>query len=399
MPYINPLKREKKPLYKTRALTVPLHSRGRFEFINYLEDVISGRQRGAFPAVLKLLLLLISWISLGVVKLRRWLYNRGMMQTSSLPCKVISVGNIVVGGSGKTPVVAYTARMLKDCSNLSVAVLSRGYRGEVSGPAAVSDGQKVVFGPVEAGDEAHMLARALPGIPVLIGKDRSITGFMAFRKWNCHAVILDDGFQHLKLARDVDIITMDATRPFGLDHLLPRGYLREPLSTLNRADLILLTRVDQCEDLDSVRDRLSVIAPSVPVFESVYEPRSLRSLATQQEVRLDAIRDRDILAVCGIANPLSFVETLKSLETAEVSLVAFPDHFAYPPRSIEAIRRKAAELKVDMIVTTEKDAPKLGSVEDHATLSLTVELKLVGATDEEFLEFILRGCGLDSTHS
>lgn len=373
---------------------MPLHSRGSFEFINYLEDVISGRQSGAFSTVLKLLLLLISWISLVVVKLRRWLYARGMMQTSSLPCKVISVGNIVVGGSGKTPVVAYTARMLKEHSNLSVAVLSRGYRGEVSGPAAVSDGQKIIFGPVEAGDEAHMLARALPGIPVLIGKDRSITGFMAFRKWNCDAVILDDGFQHLKLVRDVDIITMDATRPFGLDHLLPRGYLREPLSTLNRADLILLTRVDQCGDLDSVCDRLSRIAPSVPVFEGVYEPRSLRSLDTQQEVGLDAIRDRDILAVCGIANPLSFVKTLKSLEPAEVSLVAFPDHFAYPPRSIEAIRRKAAELKVDMIVTTEKDAPKLGSVADHTTLSLTVELKPVRGTDEEFMELILQRCGL-----
>jgi tetraacyldisaccharide 4'-kinase len=375
---------------------VPLHSRGSFEFINYLEDVISGRQRGAFSTVLELLLLLISWISLVVVKLRRWLYARGMMQTSSLPCKVISVGNIVVGGSGKTPVVAYTARMLKEHSNLSVAVLSRGYRGEVSGPAAVSDGQKIIFGPVEAGDEAHMLARALPGIPVLIGKDRSITGFMAFRKWNCDAVILDDGFQHLKLVRDVDIIVMDATRPFGLDHLLPRGYLREPLSSLNRADLILLTRVDQCGDLDYVRDRLSRIAPSVPVFEGVYEPRSLRSLDTQQEVGLDAIRDRDILAVCGIANPLSFVKTLKSLEPAEVSLVAFPDHFAYPPRSIEAIRRKAAELRVDVIVTTEKDASKLGSVEDHATLSLAVDLKLVRGTDEEFMELILRGCELDT---
>jgi len=378
---------------------VPLHSQGTVKFINYLEDVISGKQRGASSAVLKLLLLLISWISLVVVKLRRWLYTRGMMQINCLPCKVISVGNIVVGGSGKTPVVAYTARMLKECSNLSVAVLSRGYRAEVSGPAAVSDGQKVIFGPVEAGDEPHMLARALPGIPVLIGKDRSITGFMAFRKWNCDAVILDDGFQHLKLVRDVDIITMDATRPFGLDHLLPRGYLREPLSTLNHADLILLTRVDQCGDLDYVRDRLSMIAPSVPIFEGVYEPRSLRSLATQQEVGLDTIRDRDILAVCGIANPLSFAETLKSLEPAEVSLLAFPDHFAYPPRSIEAIRRKAAELEVDMIVTTEKDASKLGRVEDYTTLSLTVELKLVRGTDEEFMELILQRCGLNSNHS
>ena len=372
---------------------MPLHSQGTFKFINYLEDVVSGKQRGASSAILKLLLLLVSWISLGVMKLRRWLYTRGMMQTSSLPCKVISVGNIVVGGSGKTPVVAYTARMLRECSNLSVAVLSRGYRGEVRGPAAVSDDQKVIFGPVEAGDEAHMLARALPGVPVLIGKDRSITGFMAFRKWNCDVVILDDGFQYLKLARDVDIITMDATRPFGFDHLLPRGYLREPLSTLNCADLILLTRVDQCGDLDYVRDRLSSIAPSVPVFEGVYEPRSLRSLDTQQEVGLDTIRDRDILAVCGIANPLSFAETLKSLKPAEVSLVAFPDHFAYPPRSVEAIKRKAAELEVDMIVTTEKDAPKLGSVEDHTTLSLTVDLKLVGSTDKEFMELVLQRCG------
>ena len=140
--------------------------------MGYLENVISGEQRGVIPAMLRIVLLLISRVFSGVVRLRRWLYSRGVLRGKHLSCAVISVGNIVVGGSGKTPTVIYIARMLKNSANLSVAVLSRGYRSKTRIPAVVSDGEKVLLGPSDAGDEPHMLAHSLPGIPVLIGKDR-----------------------------------------------------------------------------------------------------------------------------------------------------------------------------------------------------------------------------------
>jgi len=269
-----------------------------------------------------------------------------------------------------------------------MAVLSRGYRSKIRGSAVVSDGDSILLTAVEAGDEPHLLGRSLPDVPVLIGKDRFETGLKAIREWNCKAIVLDDGFQHLRLARDIDIITIDATRPFGFDHLLPRGYLREPLSNLRYADIILLTRVDQCKNLDMVRGRLAEIAPSVPVFESIYEPRSLRSLDTGQDMGLDTIRGKNILAVCGIANPASFADILGSLDTGKVELLSFPDHHKYPPGSIEKIRLKAAESDAEIIVTTEKDAPKLKSIGNYPVLSLTIELKFLGTEEKRFVEIL-----------
>jgi len=362
--------------------------------IGYLQSVISGERRGFFSAVLRLKLLVLSWIYLGMVKLRRWLYSMGVLRVRNLPCKVISVGNVAAGGSGKTPAVIAVARMLSEHDDLSIAVLSRGYRSQVRGSAVVSDGEKILLKPAEAGDEPYLLGRSLPGVPVLIAADRLQTGLMAVRRWNSQIVILDDGFQYLRLARDADIVVVDATRPFGLNHVLPRGYLREPLSALRNADLILLTRVDQCENLDSVRARLTEIAPSVPIFESVYKPRSLRSLETQQEMKLDTIRGKKLLAVCGIGNPDSFVETLRTLNPAKVALLSFPDHHAYPPHSIEAIRQRAAESDVDAIVTTEKDAQKLDALVEKSVLILEIELKLADSSAGEFAEIIRELCGL-----
>lgn len=364
------------------------------KLVSYLESVISGERRGIIAAVLKLVLLKISWMYLGAVWLRRWLYSKGILRTRHLPCKVISVGNVVAGGSGKTPAVIAIARMLKERSDLRMAILSRGYHSKTRSPAVVSDGERILLDSAEAGDEPYLLSQSLPGIPVLIGKDRVETGSMAVHRWDSQTVILDDGFQYLKLARDVDIVTVDATRPFGLEHALPRGYLREPLSVLNRADLILLTRVDQCSNLDFVRDRLTQIAPSVPVCESIHKPRSLRSLDTGQEMGLDAIKDKRVLAVCGIANPLSFAETLRSLEAEEVELLSFPDHHEYPPSSIEIIQQQAKDLGIEMIITTEKDAMKLRLIAGYSMLSLTMDLELVGAMADEFVDVVSRAAAL-----
>jgi len=357
------------------------------KLVSYLESVISGRRIGVFSAVLKFGLLPLSWAFLGTVKLRRWLYFRGILRARHLPCKVISVGNVAAGGSGKTPAVIAIARILR---KRNVAVLSRGYHSDAKSAAVVSDGEEILLDAVAAGDEPYLLGHKLPGVPVLIGKDRIQNGLTAIHEWNCQIILLDDGFQYLRLARDIDIVVIDASRSSGFDHVFPRGYLREPLSAVVHADLILLTRVDQCTRLDFVHDKLARIAPLVPIFESVHKPRLLRLLNTNQEIGLDAVKGRNILAVCGIANPASFAETLRSLEPASVELISFPDHHEYLPSSIEMIRQRAAKSDVDMIITTEKDAPKLRHISDFSILSLIVELELVGSAAEGFAEFIFR---------
>ena len=364
------------------------------KIIEYLEKIVSGERRGLLASFIKTDLLVASWLCLVAVKLRRYLYSQGILQTKRLPCKVISIGNVVVGGSGKTPATITIARLLKEKTGLNVAIASRGYRSKSKDCAVVSDGKEILLDPYEAGDEPYLLGRSLPDIPVLIGKDRFKSGLMAIQNWGTQIIILDDGFQYLRLKRNINIVTMDATRPFGFDHILPRGYLREPLSTLKNADIILLTRVDQCKDLNSVRDRLDNIFPSVPRFESMHAPSSLIRMDTHQDIGLDAVQNQNVLAVCGIANPLSFAETLKILKLAKLNLISFPDHHEYTPKDIEKIKQTAVEKSVDFIITTEKDAPKLDSINACPVLALAIELRLVEPSAERLVEIIKRKCNL-----
>jgi tetraacyldisaccharide 4'-kinase len=360
----------------------------------YLEDVVTGVQSGVASQIVRAGLLPISLLVLAGVKLRRWLYSKGILRVKRLPCKVISVGNVVVGGSGKTPAVIAITTMLRNYKNLRIGILSRGYLSKVKGPAVVSDGENLLLDTIEAGDEPHLISRNLHGVPVFIGKDRFETGLIASNKYHCQVVILDDGFQYLRLARDMDIITIDATQPFGYEHILPRGYLREPVSTLKCADLIILTRTDQCENLDSVREKLSRMATSVPVFESIHKPGYLYTLEKYEKVGLDTINGKKILAVCGIANPRSFLKTLQSLNPAEMNTISFPDHYSYPADSIKNIKQVAERLKADMIITTEKDAPKLIAISEYPVLFLKIELELVNSSAEKLVELILKRCGL-----
>lgn len=383
MPYTNPQKQAKKPLYK-------FGQRLADSSIILLDGVISGRKRGFVFTIIRFILLILSWIGLLIVKFRRWLYSKSVFSSKHLPCKVISIGNLVAGGSGKTPAVMAIATKLRDYTNLSIGVLSRGYLSKTKGPAVVSDGEKLLLDPIEAGDEPYLMGMNLSKIPIFIGKNRVETGLMALREWKCKIIILDDGFQYLRLARDIDIITIDATRPFGYEHVLPRGYLREPLSTLKCADLILLTRVDQCENLDSIRGRLSKLAPSVPVFESIHKPVCICPQDSNEEMGLDIINGKKVLAVCGIANPTSFLKTLQALNPYKLEIISFPDHYSYPLDSIEKIKKSAKNLEADMIVTTEKDGLKLSSISDYPVLVLKVRLELVNPSLSKLLEFILQ---------
>jgi tetraacyldisaccharide 4'-kinase len=364
------------------------------KIIQYLDSIISGEKKGVLPSILKGEMLELSFFALALTKLRRWMYSCGLINSERLPCKVISVGNVVVGGSGKTPAVIAITRLLNRHTDLKIAIASRGYKSRSKGVAIVSDDKGILLDSDKAGDEPYLLGRNLTGIPVIIGKDRYKSGLIAIDKWGTDVLILDDGFQYLKLKRDVDIITMDSTKPFGLDYLLPRGYLRESLSTLKNADAIILTKVDQCENLDYIYKRLDKISPKVPIFESIHAPSSLIKTDTSENVSFDKYKGCNILAVSGIANPKSFAKTLDFLNPSRLEIMAFPDHHDYSQKDIENIEQSAIKTKADIIIITEKDAPKLIGIKAFPVLTLAIELKLLGSADTDLLRLITEKCNL-----
>ena len=241
-----------------------------------LYTFITTKQRGVL-AMLLCILLTPLWLLYGVVIwIRNYCYTSGIIKQKQLPCRVISVGNIVAGGTGKTPAVIAIAKLLQE-NSCKVGVLLRGYKGKSSSKITfVSDGEKRLCTRDECGDEADMLARHLADIPIVVGKQRYLTGKAILERFACDVLILDDGFQHRQLSRDLDILTIDATQSFGTGKMLPIGTLREPKASIQRADLILLTRTDMPDiDIAKIKADLDRIAPNTPILESVHEPTSL----------------------------------------------------------------------------------------------------------------------------
>ena len=341
---------------------------------DYLYAIITGRATGIIPSLLISLLTPLSYIYAVFLKTRGWLYDCGLLKQKQLPCGVISVGNIVAGGTGKTPAVIWIAKYLQN-EGFQVGVLLRGYgREDRHSTLVVSDGKGVLTSLTESGDEASMIARKLPRVPVVIGSDRYAAGLEVIRIWG-HTegvLILDDGFQRRQLARDLDILTIDSTQPFGTGKLLPAGTLREPKTTLKRADVLLLTRTDlAAESINFERFR-----QGKPIFQTCHQPTRLYQLSTgsdlsesppidqgrlerDEECGLDLLEGQRILAVCGIGNPKAFAETLHQLEPEAVELLAFPDHHRYSLADLNDISTRARDIGINIVVTTEKDSQKL----------------------------------------
>lgn len=334
---------------------------------DYLYAIITGRTTGVIPSLLIGLLTPLSYIYAVLLKTRGWLYDCGLLKQKQLPCTVISVGNIVAGGTGKTPVVIWIAKYLQD-EGFQVGVLLRGYgREDRHSTLVVSDGKQILTSLTESGDEAGMIARKLPDVPVVVGSDRYTTGIEVIQLWR-HAegvLILDDGFQRRQLARDLDILTIDSTQPFGTGKLLPAGTLREPKTALKRTDVLLLTRTDlAAESINFER-----FVQGGQIFESHHQPIRLYQLSTgsdrsesserYEECGLDLLAGQRILAVCGIGNPKAFAETLRQLEPETVELLAFPDHHRYSLADLNDISTRARDIGVNIVVTTEKDSQKL----------------------------------------
>lgn len=312
-----------------------------------------------------------------VLSIRALLYQAGVLRIHRLPCPVISIGNITVGGTGKTPVTVLVAKELQR-RGCRVAVLSRGYGGSLEGQVAVvSDGCSLLLGPEQAGDEPCLLAKSVPGLIVVIGSDRYKAGLLALDRFKVDVFLLDDGFQHIRLYRDLNILLLDANRPFGNNWTLPLGLLREPRTALKRANLTLFTR---CR---GQMDTLPVLA--MPVSRSYHRLVSFQLLATGMMVTLEQLQRGRVVAFAGIAEPAAFFEALLQIGVEPVATLNLPDHEPYQAAGLEKIQQLVSSADPEWLVTTEKDGVKLeGGQHAWAPLLVTARLE-VQLEDQELL--------------
>jgi tetraacyldisaccharide 4'-kinase len=300
-----------------------------------------------------------SWIYYPLIKLRASGYALGILSRKRLPVPVISVGNITLGGSGKTPMVEKIAKRLST-EQKRAAILTRGYKGSSEGKTLlVSDGARLLAGANEAGDEAYMLARSLPSVAVVVGKDRFRSGMLAIRDLNAQALILDDGFQHLALRRDLDVVLIDGAEPFGHGHMFPRGLLREPLTGLSRAHIFVIIQGPEHQDLKGIQEVLRRYNRRAPIFSGKRRPLFLVAVPEGTRRELEEIRGKRCMAVSGIANPSSFLSLLLSLGTEVIGSFSFPDHHPYAREELRKIAGEAQGAGAHSILTTEKDAVRI----------------------------------------
>lgn len=324
----------------------------------------------------------LGWAYSAVMRVRAALYRAGILANKRLPCRVISVGNITAGGTGKTPMTILLAGMLTR-RGLKPAVITRGYGGAMEGGVAVvADGERVLLSQRDAGDEAYLMAKRLPGVPVVMGRDRYSAGLLAVERFNPDVIILDDGYQHMALERDLNILLLDAARPFGNGHLLPMGYLREPVTAAGRADAVVFTRSDMAEPgaLDKYMARLLEVCPSAAIATAAHVPSGLYNLADGSESGLDSLSGARVFGFSGIAAPASFALILKRLHANIIGLKWYPDHHAYTGRELAELASEAQSAGADVLVTTEKDAVRLERMARPAVsvLVLKVEMSFVG---------------------
>jgi tetraacyldisaccharide 4'-kinase len=302
----------------------------------YIYSLMTDRRKGVPAALAKGILHIASFFyGIAVIFIRR-------MRTAHarrLPCKVISVGNITMGGTGKTPAACSFAKALKR-NGRRPSVLIRGY----------------------GDDEWKMLQTLLGDIPLIVGKDRVKTASEACGNYNSDCVVLDDGFQHWRLKRDLDIVLIDSTDPFGNRHLIPRGILREGVKSLRRSDLIILTKTDMASGkTGGIRDELTGLAPGVPVLESVHRPVDLYDAASGEARGPDFINGRDIYALSSIVNTAYFEYILARLGARIRGRRHYPDHYNYTKEDMDSVAEECRSAGAGIIVTTEKDMPKLPS--------------------------------------
>lgn len=347
------------------------------------------KESGFGLSLFRIFLSFLSLLYFTGVWLRNAFYDLGLLRSVSLPCFVVSIGNLAVGGTGKTPVVMHLAKRLA-AKGKKVAVLTRGYARGGREPVRVVKASDPVS---EVGDEPLLMARRLDPIPVVVGKDRVRSGAWALQNLKADTLVLDDGFQYRRLKKDVEILLIDSTNPLGNGRLLPRGILRESPSSLRRADLVLLSKVEQCEIINSkitgLVERLHVLNPGMGIAKAAYIPLRLIRFGNDETLGAGELAGKPVLAFSGIASSASFRRTLEGLGARIVGERSFPDHHPFTPDEIRGLAEEAKGKGAWGLVTTEKDSvriPRMDSATPIWMLSIDIEIR----SGNDALETLLR---------
>lgn len=350
----------------------------------------------------------LSRIYRAVVQLRLFLYNKGILRHQMLGCQVISVGNVTVGGTGKTPIVEAFARELSR-EGRRVAILSRGYRKQEPPwlrrlvdritlrelrrkPRLVSDGKELLLNSAMSGDEPFMLASNLPNVCVLVDKNRVKSGRYAIRTLGCDTLILDDGFQYMSLKSRIQIVLVDKTNPFGNGFVLPRGFLREPAKNIKRATFLFITKSDG-RDSSALRARLRELNPRAEIVECHHCARYLKNLFTDEVKDLEFLQGLRVTVISGIAVPRGFERELEQRGARIVDNNRFADHHRYSQQEIIDIVNKSKDIGAEAIITTEKDAVRFPKLDrrDVPIYFLRVDIEILSG-EEDFRDCISRIC-------
>jgi len=342
----------------------------------FLHKLATDQIGGIFPATIKFLLFILSIIYATVIRTLSFIY---LLNPRKVPCKVISVGNITLGGTGKTVVVEYIARLLK-IQGRKVAIITRGY-GKEDARHRTQDTSYASMG-----DEAYMLQGKLNDIPVIVDADRIRAANTANKDYHADKVVLDDGFQQWRLFKDLDIVLIDTTDPFGNRQMIPRGILREPLASLKRANIFILTKTNLNPNVEDVEEFLLGINPQALIMESTHSPVGLYKFSNREEILdLSALKGKNITLFCGIGDPDSFENLVEGLGANIGLSFKFPDHHRYSQNDLDKIMQESEMKGIDTIITTEKDAARLHRTQDtgHRTQVFVLQIELKITKNEE----------------
>ncbi len=369
------------------------------ELIEELErwgaDVIFGRAKGFRAAMMRFLLRALSGVFRLLVQLRIWQYRSGWRAQHHLGIVVVAIGNITVGGTGKTPVVELMARSIRDRGR-RVAILSRGYKSKKLDqpqkwqdpqgkaipfekmPKVVSTGSSILLDSKFAGDEPYMLARNLDGVAVVVDKNRVKSGHFAVANLECNTLLLDDGMQYLDLAHSMDVVLIDSSAPFGTEALLPRGTLREPPKNLHRASYILITKCTGSSN-EALITRIRKYNRTAAIIECTHGPIHLENVFTRERQPLEFLKGKWVGAISAIAVPEAFEGSLEKLGARVEIRRRFSDHYRFSRKEVDKFMQRCVERDMQLIVTTEKDAvrfPRPGSI-DVPVYFLRIEVEIL----------------------
>jgi len=348
---------------------------------NSFRKLIAGQTKGLLPTLLRFFLNVVSIFYVLVIKLRNSFYANGKFKSHSAAAPVISIGNITTGGTGKTPLVIWLCNFLAGKS-ITCGVLTRGYKTNDS----------------DLSDEPAIIAKNCPDAKVVINPDRCEGAKRAIEKLDASVLVMDDGFQHRKLKRDLDIIAIDATCPFGYGKILPAGLLREPINSLTRAHAVIITRCNEAsaEDLRQIEEKVLAVNPDLIIAKTQHSPIAVKAL-NGNSLELDELKNKRVFAFCGIGNPDSFFNCLESLEANNVGGNVYNDHHQYKADDMTDIYEEAGYLNAELILTTQKDWTKVAILSpaksDIPLGYLQIELRFTQGEDKirQLIETALAG--------